>query len=105
MRWELGDRANKPYPKLKRPKKSDKVILATDPDREAISWHLMEYFNEKNLIKGKAVERVTFNQITKIQLQMRLPIRVRLTKIWLMPIWRAVRWIIWLGLIFTRFMA
>jgi DNA topoisomerase-1 len=68
MRWELGDRANKPLSEIKKAlKKSTKVILATDPDREgeAISWHLLEYFNEKNLIKGKEIERVTFNQITK----------------------------------------
>ena len=44
-------------------KKSDKVYLATDPDREgeAISWHLAQLLgldmNEKN--------RVTFNEITK----------------------------------------
>lgn len=44
-------------------KKADKVILATDPDREgeAISWHLANLLgldlNDKN--------RVTFNEITK----------------------------------------
>ncbi len=42
---------------------SDKVILATDPDREgeAISWHLMEAFN----IPKEKVSRVVFNEITK----------------------------------------
>ena len=42
---------------------SDKVILATDPDREgeAISWHLMEAFN----IPQEKVSRVVFNEITK----------------------------------------
>ena len=44
-------------------KSSDKVYLATDPDREgeAISWHL------KNLLdlKDDNTYRVTFNEITK----------------------------------------
>ena len=44
-------------------KASDKVILATDPDREgeAISWHL---FDELGLSEEKS-ERVVFNEITK----------------------------------------
>ena len=47
--------------------KSDKLILATDPDREgeAISWHLLEVLNKKKALKGKTVERVVFNAITK----------------------------------------
>jgi len=46
---------------------SDKLILATDPDREgeAISWHLLEVLSKKKEFKGKAVERVVFNAITK----------------------------------------
>jgi len=48
-------------------KKSDKLILATDPDREgeAISWHLLEVLNKKKALKDKAIERVVFNAITK----------------------------------------
>jgi len=48
---------------LKDAKKSDKVFLATDPDREgeAISWHLKELLN---LSDEKAL-RITFNEITK----------------------------------------
>lgn len=44
-------------------KKSDKVYLATDPDREgeAISWHLV---NALKLEEGK-YKRITFNEITK----------------------------------------
>jgi len=44
-------------------KESDKIILATDPDREgeAISWHL---FDELKL-KENDYERVVFNEITK----------------------------------------
>jgi len=48
-------------------KTSDKLILATDPDREgeAISWHLLEVLHKKKAIKEKAIERVVFNAITK----------------------------------------
>ncbi|OUQ22970.1 DNA topoisomerase I [Flavonifractor sp. An135] len=44
-------------------KKSEKVFLATDPDREgeAISWHLKELLN----IPDDKTYRVTFNEITK----------------------------------------
>ncbi len=46
---------------------ADKLILATDPDREgeAISWHLLEVLSKKKAFKGKPVERVVFNAITK----------------------------------------
>ena len=46
---------------------ADKLILATDPDREgeAISWHLLEVLSKKKEFKGKPVERVVFNAITK----------------------------------------
>jgi len=48
-------------------KKADALYLATDPDREgeAISWHLQELLKEKKLLKGKAVHRVAFHEITK----------------------------------------
>jgi len=48
-------------------KKSEKIILATDPDREgeAIAWHVKEYLDEKKLLKDKKIERVVFNEITK----------------------------------------
>ena len=47
-------------------KKADKLILATDPDREgeAISWHVQEVLQNKKALP-KLVERVTFNAITK----------------------------------------
>ena len=47
----------------RRVKKSDKVYLATDPDREgeAISWHLMAALG----LDDKKATRVTFNEITK----------------------------------------
>ncbi len=47
---------------------ADKLILATDPDREgeAISWHILRVLEEKHALKkGVPVERVTFNAVTK----------------------------------------
>ena len=46
---------------------SNKIILATDPDREgeAIAWHVKEVLNQKKLLKDKKIERVVFNEITK----------------------------------------
>ena len=48
-------------------KGAERLILATDPDREgeAISWHVLEVLNKKKAIKGAHVERVVFNAITK----------------------------------------
>ena len=48
-------------------KSADKLILATDPDREgeAISWHLLEALEKRRALKGIPVERVVFNAITK----------------------------------------
>ena len=46
---------------------SNKIILATDPDREgeAIAWHVKEVLDQKKLLKDKKIERVVFNEITK----------------------------------------
>jgi len=48
-------------------KGGDKLILATDPDREgeAISWHILDVLTKKKLLKDKPIERVVFNAITK----------------------------------------
>ncbi|MFP4536905.1 MAG: type I DNA topoisomerase [Dichotomicrobium sp.] len=48
-------------------KGADRLILATDPDREgeAISWHLLRILEEKKALKGVKVERVAFNAVTK----------------------------------------
>jgi len=51
---------------VKATKAADALYLATDLDREgeAISWHIFEILKERNLLKGKAVHRVTFSEIT-----------------------------------------
>lgn len=48
-------------------KNCDAIYLASDQDREgeAIAWHLEEILRENNLLVGRQVERVTFNEITK----------------------------------------
>jgi DNA topoisomerase-1 len=72
MEWEIGDRSAKPLDAIaKAIKSADNVILATDPDREgeAISWHVLELLKDRNLIKDRSVERVTFNEITKNAIQ------------------------------------
>ena len=48
-------------------KKAKEIYLASDQDREgeAIAWHIEEILREHNLLSGKKVTRVTFNEITK----------------------------------------
>jgi DNA topoisomerase-1 len=47
-------------------KKADRLILATDPDREgeAISWHVLDILKKRKALPPE-VQRVTFNAITK----------------------------------------
>jgi DNA topoisomerase-1 len=68
MIWTLEDRGSKRVTDIARAiKGAEKLILATDPDREgeAISWHVLEALREKRVLKDLPVERVTFNAITK----------------------------------------
>ena len=68
MHWDTDGRAVKVMKEITQAVKgASKLILATDPDREgeAISWHILRILQEKNALKGKSVERVTFNAITK----------------------------------------
>ena len=69
MDWEVyADKRNRDQVKAiaDAAKKSDRLILATDPDREgeAISWHVLELLKKRKALP-EAVERVTFNAITK----------------------------------------
>lgn len=68
MSWEVDAKASKRVSDIVDAlKKADRLILATDPDREgeAISWHVLEVLNKKKALKDKTVQRVTFNAITK----------------------------------------
>ncbi|MEN2494570.1 MAG: DNA topoisomerase 1 [Hyphomicrobiaceae bacterium hypho_1] len=69
MHWEMDARSKKVFNEIATAvKAADKLILATDPDREgeAISWHLIKLLEEKRVLKkGITVERITFNAVTK----------------------------------------
>src|SRR6478609_11190184 len=68
MTWDVDARAASKIKDIAQAvKDADKLILATDPDREgeAISWHILEVLKEKKLLKDLPVERVAFNAITK----------------------------------------
>ncbi|MBT0667526.1 type I DNA topoisomerase [Novosphingobium profundi] len=67
MDWELyGDKQKQVRAITDAAKEADRLILATDPDREgeAISWHVLELLKKRRALP-KEVERVTFNAITK----------------------------------------
>ena len=67
MEWEnYADKAKQLKAITDLAKTADRLILATDPDREgeAISWHVQEVLRAKKALP-KDVERVTFNAITK----------------------------------------
>jgi len=68
MEWEIDSFSKKHLKEITdAAKDSKKIILATDPDREgeAIAWHVKEVLDSKKLLKGKTLERVVFNEITK----------------------------------------
>jgi len=69
---------------IKALKKAERLLLATDPDREgeAISWHLVELLAEKGLLDGKR----------------RSPIRVSYHLIWSTPNRRDAHSTIWSAL-------
>lgn len=69
MHWDIDSKSQKIVREIAEAvKKADKLILATDPDREgeAISWHLLDILTHKKALKkDTVVERVAFNAITK----------------------------------------
>ena len=68
MSWEADPKSAKRLTDMAAAAKAaDRIILATDPDREgeAISWHVLEVLKQKRALKDKPVERVVFNAITK----------------------------------------
>jgi DNA topoisomerase I len=68
MLWEVDPKAQKRLNDIARAVKgADRLILATDPDREgeAISWHVLQVLKDKKALNGQPIERVVFNAITK----------------------------------------
>src|SRR5271163_1766483 len=68
MLWEIDPKSQQRLNNIASAVKgADKLILATDPDREgeAISWHVLEALKQKHAIKDQQIERVVFNAITK----------------------------------------
>ena len=73
MHWDVDAKSKKILKEITDAvKNADKLILATDPDREgeAISWHILEVLQKKKAIaKDMPVERVAFNAVTKQAIQ------------------------------------
>ena len=72
MRWEVSvDRQKQLKAITDAAKSADRVILATDPDREgeAISWHLAEVLRAKKAVPKGGISRITFNAITRDAVQ------------------------------------
>ena len=72
MVWEIDAGSKKRMSEIAAAVKgADRLVLATDPDREgeAISWHLLETLNDRKALKGVKIDRVAFNAITKTAVQ------------------------------------
>jgi DNA topoisomerase-1 len=68
MDWEVDAKSRKHLSDIAEAvKRADRVILATDPDREgeAISWHVLEVLKAKKVLRDKPVSRVVFNAVTR----------------------------------------
>ena len=68
MSWEVDGKSAKRLADIAAALKgADRLILATDPDREgeAISWHVLEDLKRRRAIKDTSVQRVVFNAITR----------------------------------------
>jgi DNA topoisomerase I len=68
MIWHVDERAQKRIKDIADAlKNADKLILATDPDREgeAISWHVLEVLKQRGALGKAHIERVVFNAVTK----------------------------------------
>jgi DNA topoisomerase-1 len=68
MDWSADERGERQIAAIaKALKGAGRLILATDPDREgeAISWHVRAMLEDRRVLKGVQVSRVTFNEITR----------------------------------------
>ncbi len=68
MDWQSDARGEKQVGAIaKALKGASTLYLATDPDREgeAISWHVKAMLSDRKALKGVAVRRISFNEITR----------------------------------------
>ncbi|MAU78230.1 MAG: DNA topoisomerase I [SAR116 cluster bacterium] len=68
MSWQMSDSGGQRMRDISEALNgADRLILATDPDREgeAISWHVCELLKQNNKTRDIPYERVVFNEITK----------------------------------------
>jgi len=68
MQWNVDAKSAKRLNEIASAVKgAEKLILATDPDREgeAISWHVLQVLMQKGVLKDVPVERVVFNAVTR----------------------------------------
>ncbi|HMB76924.1 MAG TPA: type I DNA topoisomerase [Kiloniellaceae bacterium] len=68
MSWQVDGRGEKQMKAIvDAVKKSGRLYLATDPDREgeAISWHIVQELRRRRVLDDKEVQRVVFNEITR----------------------------------------
>jgi len=76
MTWEVDDRSKKHIAEIaKAVKGSDRLYLATDPDREgeAICWHVYQVLKEQGALAPTTdVQRIVFHEITKTAIQQAL---------------------------------
>ncbi|HEY1638299.1 MAG TPA: toprim domain-containing protein, partial [Rhizomicrobium sp.] len=64
MSWEIDPKAQARIREIAEAVKgADRLILATDPDREgeAISWHVLELLKQRKALGKADVQRVVFN--------------------------------------------
>jgi DNA topoisomerase I len=72
MKYQLIERNERHVDAILRAaKKADRILLATDPDREgeAIAWHLSEILLEKKITPKKPIARIEFHEITQSAIQ------------------------------------
>ncbi len=68
MSWQMSDSGGQRIRDISKALNgADRLILATDPDREgeAISWHVCELLKQNSKTRDIPYERVVFNEITK----------------------------------------
>jgi DNA topoisomerase-1 len=72
MDWQADERGNRQIAAIAKALKGAQTLyLATDPDREgeAISWHVRCMLEARRALRGIAVRRITFHEITRSAIQ------------------------------------